>query len=145
MKKGKIVQVMGPVVDVEFEDNDLPYIKDALEVDNHGKRCVMEVAQHIGNNTVRCIMLAASEGLCKDMEVINTGDAIKVPVGDKTLGRLFNVVGETIDGLDSLGISAGASAPEYLVEELLAELARRYDNINKHRVIIAEESVNFKL
>ena len=60
MKKGKIVQVMGPVVDVEFEDNDLPYIKDALEVDNHGKRCVMEVAQHIGNNTVRCIMLAAS-------------------------------------------------------------------------------------
>ena len=57
MKKGKIVQVMGPVVDVEFEDNDLPYIKDALEVDNHGKRCVMEVAQHIGNNTVRCIML----------------------------------------------------------------------------------------
>ena len=67
MKKGKIVQVMGPVVDVEFEDNDLPYIKDALEVDNNGKRCVMEVAQHIGNNTVRCIMLAASEGLCKDM------------------------------------------------------------------------------
>ena len=53
MKKGKIVQVMGPVVDVEFEDNDLPYIKDALEVDNHGKRCVMEVAQHIGNNTCR--------------------------------------------------------------------------------------------
>ena len=62
----------------------------------------MEVSQHIGGNCVRCIMLAASEGLCKDMEVINTGDAIKVPVGDKTLGRLFNVVGETIDGLDSL-------------------------------------------
>ena len=62
MKTGKIVQVMGPVVDVEFEDNDLPFIKDALEVDNGGKRCVMEVAQHIGNNTVRCIMLAASEG-----------------------------------------------------------------------------------
>ena len=77
MKKGKIVQVMGPVVDVEFEDNDLPYIKDALEVDNNGKRCVMEVAQHIGNNTVRCIMLAASEGLCKDMEVIAEGGGIK--------------------------------------------------------------------
>ena len=90
MKKGKIVQVMGPVVDVEFEDNDLPYIKDALEVDNHGKRCVMEVAQHIGNNTVRCIMLAASEGLHKDMEVIAEGSGIKVPVGAKTLGRLFN-------------------------------------------------------
>ena len=101
MKNGKIVQVMGPVIDVEFED-ELPKIKDALEVELDGKKLVMEVSQHIGANCVRCIMLAASEGLCKDMEVINTGDAIKVPVGDKTLGRLFNVVGETIDGLDSL-------------------------------------------
>ena len=92
---------MGPVIDVEFED-ELPKIKDALEVELDGKKLVMEVSQHIGGNCVRCIMLAASEGLCKDMEVINTGDAIKVPVGDKTLGRLFNVVGETIDGLDSL-------------------------------------------
>ena len=69
---GKIVQVMGPVVDVEFENNDLPFIKDALEVYSEGKRLVMEVAQHIGNNTVRCIMLGASEGLCKDMDVIAT-------------------------------------------------------------------------
>ena len=102
MKKGKIVQVMGPVVDVEFEDNDLPYIKDALEVDNDGKRCVMEVAQHIGNNTVRCIMLAASEGLHKDMEVTATGSGIQVPVGEGTLGRLFNVLGDTLDGGESL-------------------------------------------
>ncbi len=64
MKKGRIVQVMGPVVDVEFED-ELPFIKDALEVDNGGKKCVMEVAQHVGNNNVRCIMLASSEGLQK--------------------------------------------------------------------------------
>ena len=92
MKKGKIVQVSGPVIDVEFEDSDLPFIKDALEVNNDGKRCVMEVAQHIGNNTVRCIMLASSEGLHKDMEVIATGSGIKVPVGEKTLGRLFNVL-----------------------------------------------------
>ena len=102
MKKGKIVQVMGPVVDVEFEDNDLPFIKDALEVDNGGKRCVMEVAQHIGNNTVRCIMLASSEGLHKDMEVTATGSGIKVPVGKGTLGRLFNVLGDTLDGGESL-------------------------------------------
>ena len=102
MNKGKIVQVMGPVVDVEFENNDIPYIKDALEVDNNGKRCVMEVAQHIGNNTVRCIMLNASEGLSRDMEVTATGSGIKVPVGDKTLGRLFNVLGDTIDGGESL-------------------------------------------
>ena len=69
MNKGKIVQVMGPVVDVEFSDHNLPCIKDALEVDNNGKTCVMEVAQHIGNDTVRCIMLASSEGLHRDMEV----------------------------------------------------------------------------
>lgn len=102
MKNGKIVQVMGPVVDVEFPDNDLPYIKDALEVDNHGKRCVMEVAQHVGNNTVRCIMLSASEGLSRNMEVVATGTGIKVPVGNQTLGRLFNVLGETIDGKEDL-------------------------------------------
>lgn len=102
MKNGKIVQVMGPVVDVEFPDNDLPDIKDALEVDNHGKKCIMEVAQHIGNNTVRCIMLAASGGLSRDMEVIPTGDGIKVPVGADTLGRLFNVTGDTLDGGPSL-------------------------------------------
>ena len=102
MKNGKIVQVMGPVVDVEFGDNDLPMIKDALTVQNGDKKCVMEVAQHIGNNTVRCIMLSASEGLHKDMEVIPTGAGISVPVGDKTLGRLFNVLGDAIDGGEDL-------------------------------------------
>ena len=102
MSKGRIVQVMGPVVDVAFEDHDLPHIKDALVVDNNGRRSVMEVAQHIGNETVRCIMLASSEGLCRDMEVEPTGAGIQVPVGEKTLGRLFNVLGETIDGGESL-------------------------------------------
>ena len=98
MTKGRIVQVMGPVVDVEFNSREeLPFIKDALEVDNGGKRCVMEVAQHVGNNIARCIMLASSEGLQKGMEVTATGAGIKVPVGEKTLGRLFNVLGETID------------------------------------------------
>ena len=97
MNKGKIVQVMGPVVDVEFSDHNLPCIKDALEVDNNGKTCVMEVAQHIGNDTVRCIMLASSEGLHRDMEVTATGAGITVPGGKATLGRLFNVLGEAID------------------------------------------------
>ena len=95
--KGKIVQVSGPVVDVEFEGNYLPAIKDALYVIQDGKKKVMEVSQHIGNNVVRCIMLAASEGLCKDMEVTATGSGISVPVGEKTLGRLFNVLGDTLD------------------------------------------------
>ena len=102
MSKGKIIQVMGPVVDVAFEDDGLPHIKDALVVDNQGKKCVMEVAQHVGGNVVRCIMLASSDGLCKDMEVEPTGAGIQVPVGEKTLGRLFNVLGETIDGGESL-------------------------------------------
>ena len=102
MSKGKIVQVMGPVVDVVFENGDLPDIKDALEVENNGKRCVMEVSQHLGNDVVRCIMLSASEGLQRDREVIATGSGIKVPVGDCTLGRLFNVLGDTVDGGEQL-------------------------------------------
>ena len=102
MSKGKIIQVMGPVVDVAFEDGNLPHIQDALLVENQGKRCVMEVAQHIGGDVVRCVMLSASEGLQRDMEVEATGSGIQVPVGEKTLGRLFNVLGETIDGGESL-------------------------------------------
>lgn len=101
MNKGKIIQVMGPVVDVAFEGG-LPKIKDALHVESEGKTLVMEVAQQIGSGVVRCIMLAASEGLHKDMEVTATGGAISVPVGEKCLGRLFNVTGETIDGLEDL-------------------------------------------
>lgn len=102
MNTGKIVQVMGPVVDVSFENGVLPSIRDALRVTNKDRTAVMEVAQHMGNNIVRCIMLAASEGLHKDMEVEPTGDGIKVPVGAKTLGRLFNVLGDAIDGGESL-------------------------------------------
>lgn len=100
MQIGKITQVMGPVVDVEFEERPLPCIKTALQCDNHGQKCIMEVAQHIGGNTVRCILLSASEGLQKDMPVISQGTGITVPVGDKNLGRLFNVFGDTIDGGD---------------------------------------------
>ena len=102
MNTGKIVQVLGPVVDVEFEDGNLPNIKDALEVKNGDKKCIMEVAQHIGNNTVRCIMLASSEGLHRDMEAVATGSGIMVPVGEKNLGRLFNVLGETIDNAEQI-------------------------------------------
>ncbi len=97
MEKGKIVRVLGPVVDVEFEGGKLPMVRDALEVNNSGKRLVMEVASHIGNNIVRCIMLGSSEGLVKDMEVTATGACIKIPVGKQTLGRMFNVLGEVID------------------------------------------------
>lgn len=99
MNIGKIVSVAGPVVDVAFESTDqLPNIRDALTVQNNDKTCVMEVAQDRGNNVVKCIMLAASEGLKKGMEVVSEGKPITVPVGEQTLGRMFNVLGETIDG-----------------------------------------------
>jgi len=100
--KGKIIQVSGPVIDVEFKEGNLPAIRDALYVECDGKKRVMEVAQHTGHRVVRCIMLAASEGLCKDMEVVATGAGITVPVGEQTLGRLFNVLGETLDDGESL-------------------------------------------
>ena len=102
MNKGKIGQVMGPVVAGEFENQAHPDIKEALTVEVNGKKLVMEAAQHIGNNTVRCIMLASSDGLCKDMEVTATGAGISVPVGKETLGRLFNVLGQAIDGGEQL-------------------------------------------
>lgn len=98
MTKGKIIQVSGSVVDVAFEKGKLPKIKEALIVSLDDKKRVMEVAQHIGRSEVRCIMLSESEGLYRGMEVIATGNNICVPVGNVTLGRMFNVLGEPIDG-----------------------------------------------
>ncbi|MBO4766486.1 MAG: F0F1 ATP synthase subunit beta, partial [Lachnospiraceae bacterium] len=99
---GKIVQVSGPVVDVEFERGELPAIREALLVLLDGKELKMEVAQHIGRGVVRCIMLAPSEGLAKDMPVQSTGEGIMVPVGEHVLGRVFNALGEPLDGGPSL-------------------------------------------
>lgn len=101
MRKGQIVQVTGPVVDVEFND-ELPKLREALETEVDGRRVYMEVAQQVGDNTVRCIMLSASEGLSKGMTVEADGKAISVPVGEKCLGRLFNVTGDTIDNLGEI-------------------------------------------
>ena len=110
MEKGKIVQVLGPVIDVAFPGK-LPMIKDALTVDNGGKTCVMEVAQHMGNGIVRCISLSSTEGFAKDMEVLATGSCIKVPVGTATLGRMFNVLGEAIDDAGSQDRRKVADSP----------------------------------
>ena len=99
---GKIVQVSGSVIDVLFEEGKLPKIKEALTVRVKDKDLVMEVAQHMGEGTVRCIMLAGSEGIARGMEVNATGSGITVPVGECTLGRMFNVTGEPIDGKDAI-------------------------------------------
>ena len=99
MSKGKIIQVMGPVVDVRFADGEeMPRIGDALKVEKYGRHDVMEVMQHTGEGVVRTVMLTASEGLYRGMEVEATGAPITVPVGEETLGRLFNVTGDVIDG-----------------------------------------------
>ena len=95
-KKGKITQIIGAVVDVNFE-SDLPEIYTALEVNNSGNKLILEVAQHLGENDVRTIAMDATEGLKRGDEVINTGAPISVPVGPETLGRIINVVGESID------------------------------------------------
>ncbi len=96
IKKGKITQVIGAVVDVNFETN-LPEIYTALEVNNSGNKLILEVAQHLGENDVRTIAMDATEGLKRGDEVINTGSPISVPVGPETLGRIINVVGDSID------------------------------------------------
>lgn len=105
MNKGKVVQVMGPVIDVSFEDN-LPEINHALKIDilpekNNGVgiELTLEVSLHLGNNVVRTIAMDSTDGVVRGMEVLNTGAPISVPVGDKTLGRIFNVLGDEIDGL----------------------------------------------
>src|SRR6056297_1709743 len=94
--KGKITQVIGAVVDVKFEDH-LPEILNALNTDNNGKKLVLEVSQHLGENTVRCIAMDATEGLVRGQEVVDTDGPIMVPVGNVTLGRILNVVGEPVD------------------------------------------------
>ena len=95
--QGKVLQVLGPVVDVQFENGKLPKIYDALTVDNGGETQVLEVLKHLGDGAVRCITLATSEGLTRGMPVTATGGPIKVPVGEGTLGRMFNVLGAPID------------------------------------------------
>ena len=94
--KGKITQVIGAVVDVQFDDH-LPEILNALDTDNNGKKLVLEVAQHLGENTVRTIAMDATEGLVRGQEVVDTGSPISIPVGNATLGRILNVVGEPVD------------------------------------------------
>ena len=96
-RKGTVAQVLGPVVDVAFPGGMLPEINEALTVPINGKDQVMEVAQHVGGDTVRCIMLSPSEGLGRGVEVTATGHTIETPVGEETLGRMFNVLGQPID------------------------------------------------
>ena len=123
--KGKITQVIGAVVDVQFGDH-LPQILNALTTDNNGKRLVLEVAQHLGENTVRAIAMDATEGLVRGQEVVDTDGPITVPVGDATLGRILNVVGDAIDekgditGAERRPIHA--TAPDFAAQSTASEI-----------------------
>ena len=94
---GKVVQVMGPVLDIRFADGELPELLNAIELQNNGKPLIVEVAQHIGDNVVRCIAMAATDGLVRGAEAVDTGGPNKVPVGDACLGRVFNLLGKPVD------------------------------------------------
>ena len=115
--KGKVSQVMGPVVDVSFEEGFLPSILNALTMENGDKTLTVEVAQHIGDNIVRCIAMSSTDGLKRGTAVTDTGKPISVPVGRDTLGRIFNVLGDTVDSLpfesNAERHSIHRSAPEY--------------------------------
>ena len=115
---GKIIQIIGPVVDVQFENKEnLPQILNALEVKSEKKKIILECQKHIGDVVVRTISMDATEGLVRGMEVIDTGSPIQMPVGDEIRGRLFNVTGETIDGLEQIKtkktLSIHRPAPEF--------------------------------
>ncbi len=94
---GTIAQVIGAVLDIRFAPESLPNLLNAIEIDNKGQKLVVEVAQHIGDDTVRCIAMGSTDGLVRGMEAVDTGTSIKVPVGEKTLGRVFNLLGEAVD------------------------------------------------
>ncbi|GAH99521.1 unnamed protein product, partial [marine sediment metagenome] len=108
MAKGKVAQVIGTVVDIEFPPDELPALYNAIEIPVNGGKIVLEAQEHVGNNWVRCLALASTDGLTRGNEAIDTGVALSVPVGRATLGRLFNVMGEPIDNLGPV------DAAEYL-------------------------------
>lgn len=122
---GKVTQVIGAVVDVQFE-NELPEILNALETKNNGNRLILEVAQHLGERTVRTISMDSTEGLVRGQEVSDTGDAIQVPVGEATLGRIMNVIGEPVDEagkiVSTLKRGIHQEAPEFIEQSTESEM-----------------------
>ena len=105
---GKVIQIIGPIVDIKFTEETMPQLLNAVEIYNGKEKIVMEVAQHIGNDTVRCVSMGVADGLVRGMEALDTGSPIHVPVGRETLGRVFNVLGDTIDGKGKISINKSA-------------------------------------
>lgn len=124
--KGKIVQVIGPVVDIRFDEDNLPELLNAIEINRREDKLIVEVAQHIGDDIVRCVAMDSTDGLVRGMEANNTGKSIEVPVGKETLGRLFNVLGEAIDGKGKVNVKQMSpihrSAPSFEEQETSREI-----------------------
>lgn len=125
--KGKIVRAVGPVVDIAFNADHLPALNNAITIDNNGVSLTVEVAQHIGDDVVRCIAMGPTDGLVRGIEAIDTGNPIAVPVGNETLGRMFNVLGQPIDEKEDLGDSVKRmpihrSAPTYAQQRTETEI-----------------------
>ena len=123
---GKVIQVIGPVVDIRFPEGDLPKLHNAIVIKSE-KPLTVEVAQHMGDDVVRCIAMGSTDGLVRNADALDTGDAIKVPVGDEILGRMFNVLGETIDGLGDLDpnikkMPIHRAAPTFAEQQTSAEI-----------------------
>jgi len=98
---GKIIQIIGPVLDIKFEDGQLPDLLNALHINHNGKTITVEVAQHIGDDVARCIAMSSTDGLVRGMDAVDTGSCISVPVGESTLGRIFNLLGEPVDNMEA--------------------------------------------
>ena len=94
---GKVIQIIGPVLDIRFESGSLPDLLGAIEIEHEGRKVVCEVASQIGDDVVRCVAMSSTDGMSRGMDAVDTGAGITVPVGEKTLGRIFNILGEAID------------------------------------------------
>lgn len=123
---GKVVQIIGPVLDIKFDSNNLPNLLNAIEINHQGKKIICEVSQHIGDDVVRCIAMSATDGLVRGMEAIDTKGPISVPVGEQTLGRIFNVLGESIDNKEPVHSSEKwpihRDAPEFKEQNNATEI-----------------------
>ncbi len=126
MNKGKIHQIVGPVIDVKFSEDNMPELLNAIHIEYEGRTIVAEVAQHIGDDVARCIALSSTDGLSRGMEVVDTGEPIKISVGKEVLGRMFNVVGETIDEKGPIETEMKASihrpAPKFEDQDTSAQI-----------------------
>ena len=123
---GRIIKVIGPVIDIKFESGHLPRLLNALEIQNGDKKLVVEAAQHVGDNVVRCIAMSSTDGLVRGTEAVDTGKSITVPVGPQTLGRIFNVLGDPVDDLPAPDAKERweihRPAPSYEEQESVSEI-----------------------